>query len=214
MTDIKKTKKPRGKTRRQKDAEELAAQAEFLDRQGAEEAVHRRPPKVGISDLEPELELGRRLQEAREGAKMTQGEVAELTKQADSEGKGISRAVLSLYENGRNRPSPRELRMLCEVLRVSPSHLIYGTEDPFENYFERYRFGGFAAKEPEFYALLTYAFSRQHLHNRIAIMQLMDSLLKGWDKTWGMNAEEANRQFLDMADRLQQLLKERKNNKK
>jgi len=99
--------------------------------------------------------------------------------------------------------------MLCEVLRVSPSHLIYGTDDPFENFLERDRFGGFAATDPEFFALLTYAFRRQHPHNRMAIMQRMNSMLPGWDKTWTANSAEANRQFLEMADRLRDLLTKR-----
>lgn len=211
MTDTQKTKKPKGKTKRQHDAEleALASQAEFLDRQTAEDAIHRKKPKIGISDLEPELELGSRLQEAREAAKLTQGEVAELTKQADSEGKGISRAVLSFYETGKSRPSPRELRMLCESLRVSPSQLIYGTDDPFENLLELQRYGGLATSDPEFFAMLIYAFSKQHHHNRMAIMQLMNSLLFGWDKTWTANTEEANRQFLEMADALRSLLAKR-----
>lgn len=208
MSDDKKTS-VRGRKKQAVELELLRAEAEFMDRQDAEYAIHSRPPKIGISDQEPELELGHRLQEAREAAKLTQGEVAELTKHADSEGKGLSRAVISLYEIGKNRPSPRELRMLCEVLRVSPSHLIYGTDDPFENFLERYRFGGFAATDPEFFALLTYAFSRQHHHNRMAILQLMNSLLQGWDKTWTANTEEANRQFLEMADELRGLLAKR-----
>lgn len=211
MTDTQKTKKPKGKTKRQHAAglEALASEAEFLDRQSAEDSIYRRPLTIGISDQEPELELGRRLQEAREAVKLTQGELAELTKQADSEGKGISRAVLSFYETGKSRPSPRELRMLCESLRVSPSQLIYGTDDPFESLLELQRFGGLATSDPEFFAMLTYAFSKQHHHNRMAIMQLMNSLLMGWDKTWTANTEEANRQFLEMAEALRDLLAKR-----
>ena len=201
---MKNSKKPKGHERQEQAIafEELKAKAEFGDHQAAEDAVHRKPPKIGISDLEPELELGHRLQEVREAAKLTQGELSERTKLADSEGKGISRAVLSLYEVGKNRPSPRELRMLCESLRISPSYLIYGTDDPFENFLERYRFGGFATTDPEFYALLTYAFSKQHPHNRMAILQLMNSMLLGWDKTWSANNDEANKAFLVMADAL------------
>lgn len=211
MPDSQKTKKSKAKTKRQQDVEleALASQAELLDREIAEDVIHRKHPPIGISDQEPELELGQRLQEAREASKLTQGELAELTKQADSEGKGISRAVLSFYETGKSRPSPRELRMLCESLRVSPSHLIYGTDDPFENLLELQRFGGLATSDPEFFAMLTYAFSKQHHHNRMAIMQLMNSLLFGWDKTWTANTEEANRQFLEMADALRNLLAKR-----
>lgn len=213
-TPPKRTAKKTRDARIEAEFDRLAEQAEFLDRQAAEDAIHRKPPMIGISDLEPELELGRRIQEAREGVKLTQGELAELTKLADSESKGISRAVLSFYETGKSRPSPRELRILCEALRVSPNQLIYGTEDPFENFFERYRFGGFATTDPEFYALLTYAFSKQHPHNRIAVMQLMNSLLQGWEKTWTLNTNEANNEFLRMADKLRALLAKRTDRKK
>ena len=211
MTDKQKTKKAKATTARKRDLDlaRLKDQAEYLDRQAAEDILHRKHPTIGISDQEPELELGQRLQEAREAAKLTQGELAELTKQADSEGKGISRPVLSFYETGKSRPSPRELRMLCESLRVSPSQLIYGTDDPFENLADNARYNGLATNDPEFFAMLTYAFSKQHHHTRLAIMQLMNSMLLGWDKTWTANNEEANKQFLEMANALQTLLAKR-----
>lgn len=211
MPDSQKTKKSKAKTKRQQDVEleALASQAELLDRENAEDVIHRKHPPIGISDQEPELELGQRLQEAREASKLTQGELAELTKQADSEGKGISRAVLSFYETGKSRPSPRELRMLCESLRVSPSQLIYGTDDPFENLADYARYEGFSTTDPEFFAMLTYAFSKQHHHIRLAIMRIMNSMLMGWDKSWTANTEEANRQFLEMADALRNLLAKR-----
>lgn len=211
MTDNQKTKKAKDTTARKRgmDLARLKDQSKYLDRQAAEDIIHRKHPTIGISDQEPELELGQRLQEAREAAKLTQGELAELTKQADSEGKGISRAVLSFYETGKSRPSPRELRMLCESLRVSPSHLIYGTDDPFENLLDHQRYSGYATSDPEFFAMLTCAFSKQHHHNRMAIMQLMNSILLGHDKTWAANAEEANRQFLGMADALRGILAKR-----
>lgn len=211
MTDTQKTKKTKGKTGRQRNAEldALANQAEFLDREITEDVIHRKHPAIGISDQEPELELGQRLQEAREAARLTQGELAELTKQADSENKGLSRAVLSFYETGKSRPSPRELRMLCEVLRVSPSQLIYGLEDPFENLMDLARYNGLAVSDPEFFAMLIYAFDKQHHHIRLAIMQIMNSMLLGWDNTWTANTEEANKLFLEKADALRSLLAKR-----
>ncbi len=211
MTDTRKTKKSKGKVKRQHDAklDTFASQAELIDRQVAEDVMHRKHPPIGISDQEPELELGQRLQEAREASKLTQGELAELTKQADTEGKGISRAVLSFYETGKSRPSPRELRMLCESLRVSPSQLIYGTDDPFENLADNARYEGFSTSDPEFFAMLTYAFSKQHHHTRLAIMRIMNSMLMGWDKSWTANTEEANKQFLEIADALRSLVAKR-----
>lgn len=46
---------------------------------------------------------------------------------------GISRSVLFGYENGRTKPGAREIRLLCDALKVSPTRLIYGSDDaPFE----------------------------------------------------------------------------------
>lgn len=211
MTDTQKTKKPKGKTKRQPnpELEALISDAEFLEKQHAEETIYRSMLKVGISDEEPELELGDRIREAREAARLTQSELAKLTMQADSEKKGVSRAVLSFYETGKSRPSPRELRMLCEVLRVSPSQLIYGIEDPFENLMDLARYNGLAVSDPEFFAMLIYAFDKQHHHIRLAIMQIMNSMLLGWDNTWTANTEEANKLFLEKADALRSLLAKR-----
>lgn len=56
---------------------------------------------------------------------------ARQTVAADPEGKGISRSALLEYERGSYRPGTRELRILCNALRVTPNFLIYGTEEPF-----------------------------------------------------------------------------------
>lgn len=46
---------------------------------------------------------------------------------------GISRSVLFGYENGRTKPGAREIRLLCDALKVTPNRLIYGSDDmPFE----------------------------------------------------------------------------------
>jgi hypothetical protein len=50
----------------------------------------------------------------------------------DPEGKGVSRTALIGYEAGTSRPGTRELRLLCETLLVSPSHVVYGSEQPFQ----------------------------------------------------------------------------------
>lgn len=211
MTDSRKTKKAKGKP---EALDALIEEAKFLDRERIEDALHNPASPPGISRDEPENELGTRLKEAREAIRLTQGELAEKTRLADSEGKGISRAVLSFYETGKNRPSPREIRMLCEVLRVSPSHLIYGTEDPFEQLAEFARYEGFARSEPEFYAMLVYAFSKQHHHIRLSLMRIMDSMLQGWDKSWSQDHDAANRHFLDLAGELMALTKQREKLKK
>lgn len=43
---------------------------------------------------------------------------------------GISRSVIFGYENGRTKPGSREIRLLCDALKVSPNRLIYGSDDP------------------------------------------------------------------------------------
>lgn len=43
---------------------------------------------------------------------------------------GISRTVLIGYENGRTKPGAKEIRLLCDALKVSPNRLIYGSDEP------------------------------------------------------------------------------------
>ena len=166
---------------------------------------------VGFSVGEPERELGHRLQDARRQAGLTQGELSERTKLADASGEGIARAVISRYESGVNRPSPRELRIICEALRVSPSMLIYGTEDPFDSLTESGRFGGWGRNDAEFLAYLTYAFTKLHEHPRMGLMQVMLSLLRGWSKDFDRLAhKEAFDVFLQKADELRLSIATRK----
>jgi transcriptional regulator with XRE-family HTH domain len=42
---------------------------------------------------------------------------------------GISRTVLIGYEAGRTKPGTREIRLLCDALKVSPNRLIYGSDE-------------------------------------------------------------------------------------
>jgi transcriptional regulator with XRE-family HTH domain len=76
------------------------------------------------------LEIGRRISEARNGLGFSQQAVQTRTKMADTDGVGVSRAALSLYETGTNKPGAREITLLCEVLHVSPNWLLYGSESP------------------------------------------------------------------------------------
>lgn len=217
MTDnLKSKQKPKQKVAKQlsknaiAELDKLAKEAEFLDREDAEARIHDRP-KLGISSDEPELELGRRIQEAREAARLTQGELAELTKQADPEGNGISRSVISFYEIGKSRPSPRELRMLSEVLKVSPSYLIYGVDDPFDNLSQWGRFRGFARSNPELQSLFLHAFNSLHHHHKFAVMELMMGLLRGWNEKWWEDmGPTANEHLLETAAALKEILASRK----
>lgn len=76
------------------------------------------------------VEIGKRLAEARTGLGLSQQAVHTRSKLHDSDGMGVSRAVLSLYERGVNKPGARELRILCEVLKITPNWLIFGAENP------------------------------------------------------------------------------------
>lgn len=71
-----------------------------------------------------------RIRQAREALELTQGAVCTRTRMADPLGKGISRTSLVGYESGTSRPGLREIKLLCEVLSISPNRLIYGTDDP------------------------------------------------------------------------------------
>jgi len=75
-------------------------------------------------------EIGKRLSDARSGLDWSQQTLSVHTKMVDPEQVGISRAVLSLYETGTNKPGAREMRLLCDALKVSPNWLLYGSESP------------------------------------------------------------------------------------
>lgn len=92
---------------------------------------HMDNPRSKPSD-EPEADLGVRLAKFRERMDLSQEQLSQATKLHDSTGDGLSRAVISMYERGRNRPGTRELRILCDTLRVNPSELLYGSTAPFE----------------------------------------------------------------------------------
>lgn len=69
----------------------------------------------------PEDEVGKRIQQKRKEFGWSQNGLAMRTKQADANGEGISRTVISGYETGEYKPGARELRSLCETLKVSPT---------------------------------------------------------------------------------------------
>lgn len=201
--------------RSQKALEALAAETDLLSRELAEDSAAMTPQAIGYRTDEPEQNLGERLKEARRMAGLTQGGLSERTKLADSKGEGVSRAVISLYENGGSRPGPRELRMLCEVLRVSPSYLIYDSEDPFDRESDYSRYYGWGKSEAEFLAYLTYAFGQLHGHPRFAVLQLMLAVLRGWEKDFDGKAHaEAVPAFLRLADELRLEMTERNRKKK
>lgn len=201
--------------RSQKALAALKTETDLLSREAAEDRANTTPGTIGYRTDEPEQDLGNRLQNARRMAGLTQGKLSERTKLADSKGEGVSRAVISLYENGGSRPGPRELRMLCEVLRVSPSYLIYDSEDPFDRESDYSRYYGWGKSEAELQAYLTYAFGRLHGHPRFAILELMLAVLRGWEKDFDDKAHaEAVPAFLRLADELRLEMAERTRKKK
>ena len=74
--------------------------------------------------------IGRRISQARNGLGVSQQGISTRTAMLDADGIGISRATLSLYETGTNKPGAREILLLCEVLSVSPNWLLFGSESP------------------------------------------------------------------------------------
>lgn len=199
---------------RKPELDKLAKEARQLDKQIEQDRLDH-PLRFGVKQNAPENELGKRLLEARQLAGLTQDQVAQRTVNADELGRGISSAVISLYERGVNRPGPKEMRLLCEVLRVSPSYLIYGSDDPFDNLEDLDRFEGWAADDSEFAAKLTYCFSRLHHHHKRAIMDLMLGLLRGWNKDFDSDLwANADNAFLNSADGLRRLIKSRKTRSK
>ena len=77
-------------------------------------------------------ELGQRLVRARSGLGLSQQAVHSRSKILDKDGLGVSRAVLSLYETGVNKPGAREISLLCKVLSITPNWLIFGSESPVQ----------------------------------------------------------------------------------
>jgi transcriptional regulator with XRE-family HTH domain len=76
--------------------------------------------------------LAARLKIARDQRGFSQAAVAGRSKRSDPEGKGISRTAIIGYESASSRPGARELRILCEVLAVTPNWLLFGSGEAFK----------------------------------------------------------------------------------
>ncbi len=85
-------------------------------------------PAPNTSTAESDLQVGERLKVARDRRGFTQGAVSARTKMVDQEQKGISRTAIIGYEQGSSKPGLREIRLLCEVLHITPNWLIFGTD--------------------------------------------------------------------------------------
>jgi transcriptional regulator with XRE-family HTH domain len=80
----------------------------------------------------PEDGIGERIRKMRETLKLSQSQFHQRTKEADPEGKGVSRTVLIGYESGKFKPGARELRVLCSTFGVTPAWLLLGVSKDFE----------------------------------------------------------------------------------
>ncbi len=89
-----------------------------------------RQPANDSQEASFDAEVGVRIRQAREALELTQGAVCTRTRMADPLGKGISRTSLVGYESGTSRPGLREIKLLCDVLSITPNQLIYGTDAP------------------------------------------------------------------------------------
>jgi transcriptional regulator with XRE-family HTH domain len=157
-------------------------------------------------------EIGKRIVEARTGLGFSQEAIHARTKWHDPEKVGISRAVLSLYETGVNKPGARELRILCETLKVTPNWLLYGSDSPIKTIQPSLEFlhgndlmvsvelaYAMLALEPEekeaFASLLFSLLSKKLGDIELSMLMTMariqaDSLLKGILETVGEDAKD------------------------
>ncbi|MDX8386122.1 MAG: helix-turn-helix transcriptional regulator [Gallionella sp.] len=74
----------------------------------------------------PEDDLGFRIKLIRERKGLTQEALSILSKypEIDPEGRGLSRPSIVGYEQGKNLPDARGLRLLATALEVTPSWLV------------------------------------------------------------------------------------------
>lgn len=204
-------KKPAAKKAVSSALNALDKDIEYLERVGEEEIAFNPARQPGRLNTAPENDLGKRLHETRESMRLTQGDLANLTKSLDADEKGISRAVISLYEAGTNRPSPREIRLLCESLRVTPNYLIYGDDNPFDELSDYERLGTLTRKDPEGFAWMAYVMSIIHHNHYDAVMKLVLDLARGFNTGFDQGIQEkANANLIKMAKQLQEQLEKQK----
>lgn len=85
----------------------------------------------GSTYVPPEASIGDRIKEARKNLGISVEQLSDLTSRFDHEaryadGSGISIPSLYRYEKGDRLPGAREMRLLCEALKVSPNWLLLG----------------------------------------------------------------------------------------
>src|SRR6185436_9503453 len=69
--------------------------------------------------------IGAEIEKARNRSGLSRREVSNRT--------SISRTVLIGYETGRTVTGAREIRLLCDALKITPNRLLYGKDEPFKD---------------------------------------------------------------------------------
>lgn len=183
------SKGARGKDRPATGLDLVQLDVEHLERTGRDRSIR-----------EPEKEFGRRLARMREDRELSQEQLSHTTKAHDAEGVGISRAVISMYERGKNRPSTRELRILCDTLHVTPSELLYGDAAPFD--IDRWQVLGRRTGDALYFARWLLLLSRLDAEAQLALYGLVIQLARPTKKQLDALDNEGRALLLRLADEL------------
>ena len=162
---------------------------------------HMENPRSMPSD-EPELELGSRLAKLRERMGLSQEQFSQATKLHDGKGGGLSRAVISMYERGKNRPGTRELRILCDTLRVTPSELLYGSATPFE--IDKWQVLNSNHSHPLYFARWLHLFAQLPSNVQLSIYELVIEFLRPTQAQVDKLDYEASKTLLLLANQLRE----------
>lgn len=91
---------------------------------GASSDAAREPSLIAeLSASSDKFVLASELIKGRERLGLTQAQLAAASH--------VSLSAIKGYETGRNFPGARELRQLCQALRLSPNKVLFGVETPF-----------------------------------------------------------------------------------
>lgn len=177
-----------------KPAENYGLSALQLDVKHLEEGRGRK----SRTPAEPEKEFGVRLARVRESRELSQEQLSQMTKAHDAAGEGISRAVVSMYERGRNRPSTRELRILCDTLTITPSELLYGDSAPFD--IDRWQVIDRRGGDARYFARWLYLFAGIDSTMQVAIYELVLGITRPTQKQLSSLDADSKELFLRLAD--------------
>lgn len=149
---------------------------------------------------EPELGLGARLAKLRELQGWSQEQLSQATKLHDAKREGLSRAVISMYERGKNRPGTREFRILCDTLRVTPSELLYGSSTPFE--IDKWQILNSNDSHPLYFARWLHLFTQLDTNLQLAIYEIVIGSLRPTQAQVERLDYEASKTLLQLANDL------------